>query len=278
MKTLILFIVLAFALNAQFRDAVFLHHSVGSSIYGANGSDTDVMHEAYLYNLAHSYTGTDSVQMRKVYFPYTGGNDWYEWHQVMDSSHEGSNIYPYLDTNKIIIIKSCYFSSDMGGIGVPSDSTRPQDKTVEVYKWHWREMSKVMATHPNNFFVIWTNAPRLESETTAPFASYSDWFCTWAKDTLAAGLDATYGAFPDNIFVFDFFHEIDSSNYMPLSLAVSAEDNHPNAAGTELIAPIFVGQVFDAAIAYENGGKWLRSSNGRRIFSSDGKSIIMADE
>jgi len=27
-----------------------------------------------------------------------------------------------------------------------------------------------------------------------------------------------------------------------------------------------------------NGDKWLRSSNGRRIFSSDGKAIIMADE
>jgi hypothetical protein len=108
-----------------------------------------------------------------------------------------------------------------------------------------------MGQHPDKFFVIWT--PAMYTPTNTPASGYilGDQFSYWMTDTLAAGLDATYGAFPENVYVFDYFHDIDSLTYLPLSLAVSPTDNHPNAAATEQIAPLFVKDVFDAAIAYE---------------------------
>lgn len=47
----------------------------------------------------------------------------------------------------------------MSGWGVPSDTLTPTNKTVYNYKWHWRNIVKVMAQHPETFFTIWTNAP-----------------------------------------------------------------------------------------------------------------------
>jgi hypothetical protein len=70
-------------------------------------------------------------------------------------------------------------------------------------------------------------------------------------DTLAAGMDTLYGAFPDNVFIYDYFTLVDSSNFMPLSLADDQYDSHPNAAGADLVAPDFVEKAFDAAIYYE---------------------------
>ena len=72
-------------------------------------------------------------------------------------------------------------------------------------------------------------------------------------DTLAAGLDATYGDFPANVYIFDVFHKLANENYyINPDYTVSSTDNHLNAAGTELLAPLFVQEVFDAAIAYES--------------------------
>ena len=81
-------------------------------------------------------------------------------------------------------------------------------------------------------------------------------FAYWMTDTLAAGIDpiynSRYGAFPENVHMYDHFHNADSLTYLPLSLAVSPTDNHLNTAATELLAPLFVNDVFDAAIAYES--------------------------
>ena len=110
---------------------------------------------------------------------------------------------------------------------------------------------------PDKFFVIWT--PAMYTPANTPPGGYilGDAFASWMKDTLAAGIDpiynSRYGAFPSNVHIYDHFHNTDSLTYLPLSLAVSPTDNHLNAAATELLAPLFVNDVFDAAITYESG-------------------------
>ena len=79
------------------------------------------------------------------------------------------------------------------------------------------------------------------------------WFSTWMKDTLATGLDATYGAFPDNVYIFDYFRKIaDGTGHAPIQYVDGSGDDHPSALASELIAPQFVEETFDAAIAYES--------------------------
>jgi hypothetical protein len=110
-----------------------------------------------------------------------------------------------------------------------------------------------MESNPENFFIIWTNAPLVQNSTNPNAAMWSHQFCTWAKDTLAEGLDPVYGSFPDNVYVFDFFHKLaDTSGYLQLQYAQSPTNSHPNAAATVLVAPQFVQEIFNASIFYES--------------------------
>jgi hypothetical protein len=141
----------------------------------------------------------------------------------------------------------------MYGVGQPSDTTNLTNRTIYKYKWIWRDLIHIMESYPNKFFVIWTGAPNVEAETSPNSALWAHQFYKWAKDTLASGLDATYGAFPPNVYVFDFFHKLINENYyLRPEYADAPNDAHPNAAASNLIAPQLVQEIFDAAIAYES--------------------------
>jgi hypothetical protein len=245
-----------------FRKAIFLHRSVGGQLWSQAGTPVTIPGEVDIYNITKGYTGNEVVSMDEVLFPIQGyggtvDNEWYQWHRIFDKINTDDDIYgDYLDdtTYSIIILKTCFPQSNLyGGVGGPSDTlTIHMDRTVYGSKWHWRSIIKKMESYPNKFFVIWTNIPLLEENTNATEAGYVNWFCTWAKDTLAAGLDATYGAFPPNVYVFDYFHLIDSLNYMPPWLADGGQDEeHPSPYQNAIIDPVLVQETFDAAIAYE---------------------------
>ena len=242
----------------KFRSAIFLHRSVGENIYDNTyaGATTSVPDETNLYNIAHSYTGTDAVSMDEVLFPWNNsGNEWYEWRAVFDGTDPDDDIYQYINGTDydIIIIKTCYT------VGIarywydgPQDTINyPQAQNYYNYQWHIRHIVSKMAKYPNKFFVIWTPAMYTPANTPAGGYVLGDQFSYWMTDTLATGIDPTYGAFPANIHIYDYFHDIDSLTMLPLSLATAPDDNHPNARATELIAPLFVEKVFNAAILYE---------------------------
>ena len=233
------------------RSGIFLHHSTGSNIWGPNGSSTSVPQEMAVYNTAHGYTGPQAVIMNEEWWN-PGDNEWVTQHEFFEDPSPVTGIGYYLPGNKIIVIKSCFPSSAMTGYGQTSDTLSPWLKTIYNYKWHWRHIIKAMSSYPDNFFVIWTNAPLEPHSTSTSEAWLSKQFCTWAKDTLAAGLDVNYGAFPPNVYVFDFFHKLTGINGMMIATYAAAPyDSHPNSLATQLIAPQFVQEIFNASIAYE---------------------------
>ncbi|MBM4157409.1 MAG: T9SS type A sorting domain-containing protein [Ignavibacteria bacterium] len=258
MKTLniLLFFIFIISVNVYsqllFRSGMFFHHSTGLCIWGPNGSTTSVPQQMTIYNNSHGYTGTNAVTMNEIWFPAEDDNEWCRWHRIFENQDTAANIQPYYAGNRIMVIKSCFPSSNIEAIGEPSDTLYPDYKTIFNYKWHWRHIINVMKTHPQNFFVIWTNAPLVPNQTTTQEALYSHYFCKWAKDTLANGLDPVFGPFPPNVYVFDFFHKLVGADYMLLLMyATSSDDSHPNAAATQLVAPQFVNEIFNASIAYE---------------------------
>lgn len=266
-KTILVLIVLIGLFSSTFpqetfRKAIFLHRSTGANIYDINGATTNVPAECHKYNVENNYTGEDSVFMYEELFPY-GGNAWYRWHAIFDDDDSlGNDIYQYIEEYDIIIIKTCYTN----GIPVywyegPQDTiTHPNDQSYYCHQWHLRHIINIMGNHPDKFFVVWT--PPMYTPANTPDSSgvprywLGSSFAYWMKDTLQAGNDAIYtnryGAFPENIYIYDYFHDIDSLTMLPLSLATSPTDNHPNAAASDLIAPLFVEAVFNASIAYEN--------------------------
>jgi hypothetical protein len=234
-----------------FRSGIFLHHSTGGCIWGPNGSSTSVPQEMDGYNTAHGYTGEQAISMNEEWWA-PGDNEWATQHAFFEDPGPVSGIGYYLPGNKIIVIKTCFPASAMSGAGQPSDTLNPGLKSLYNYKWHWRHIVRAMNQHRDNFFVIWTNAPLEPNSTNAAEAALSKQFSAWAKDVLAAGLDPETGAFPPNVYVFDFFHKLTGENGMMLPMyAASPGDSHPNAAATQLVAPQFVEEIFDAAIAYE---------------------------
>ena len=241
-----------------FRKAVLLRRSVGGHIWQHEGATTSVPTEVTAYNAAHNYTEANAFTFTNVYpFPVVADNEWYNWYKVFHNQTAEDHIYTdYIEgtTYNVIVIKTCFFSSDMYGVGQPSDTTNLSNRTIYNYKYIWRDIIRIMESYPNNFFVIWTGAPNVEAETSQNSALWSHQFYTWAKDTLAAGLDATYGAFPPNVYVFDYFHKLVNENYYERpEYADALNDAHPNAAASNLVAPQLVQEVFSAAIVYESG-------------------------
>lgn len=263
--------IVAFSQN-QFRSGVFLTHSTGQNIWGPNGSSTSIPQEIQAYNTQHGYTGNQAVTMQRQSFPLTPwDNEWERWHRIFDGQDPQANITPILNSNKIVVIKSCFPSSAMTGWGVPSDTLTYSKKTVYNYKWHWRNIILKMAEHPENFFAIWTNAPLNQANTNANAAMLSKKFCTWAKDTLAMGLDPEMGAMPPNVYIFNYFAKLtDANGYQKPQYAVSNGDSHPNAAATALVAPQFVSEIFGAAIAYEQGAVLTVTPSSRLVGSGQG--------
>jgi hypothetical protein len=245
------------ALSAQnyFRSGIFLHHSTGSYIWGPNPdgtSTTTIPGQMHGFNTTHGFNGNDSVTMNAEWWS-PGDNEWCTQHEFFEGNTAFTDINYYLENNKILVIKSCFPSSAMAAVGGPSDTLNPTYKSIYNYKWHWRHIVKVMENHPDRFFAIWTNAPLENSSTTITEAGFSKAFCRWAKDTLANGLDTEYGPFPANVYVFDFFGKLTGTNGIMLDqYRTSAYDSHPNGAATDLVAPQFVDEIFEAALAYES--------------------------
>jgi hypothetical protein len=242
--------------QTKFRVGIFLHHSTGDNIWGPNGSVTSIPLETAKYNSDHGLSGDAAVSINESWWPdgaNSGNNEWYYWHIIFENRDlSNSDIRPILAANKIVVIKSCFPSSWIDRAGHASDTLTPTEKTIYNYKWHWRHIVDVMKKHPENFFVIWTNAPVVAGQTDATMAGNAKKFCQWAKDTLAKGYDAKVGAFPKNIYVFDYFSKLtDANGYELLQYAVNSGDSHPNSAATALVAPQFASEIFNAALAYE---------------------------
>jgi hypothetical protein len=266
-------LLLSTAHGQKFRAGIFLHHSTGGLVY--YGNTTSVPAQIDSYNTEHGYIDSNACRLDELWWP-DGDNEWEHWHRIFANQPAAEDILPILDTNRIVMIKSCFPSSSISDAGTPADTLDPANKTVYNYKWHWRNIINVMRTRPQNYFVIWTNAPLVDGATNDQEAQLSDQFCRWAKDTLAPGLDE-YGPLPRNVYIFDFFHKLAGSDgKLPRSYASSSTDSHPNGAAVDLVAPQLVRETFDAAIAYEQGTPMRDTVNGWYFLSASDVSFDTA--
>jgi hypothetical protein len=250
---LLSFSFFAFSDQPNFRKGIFLSHSTGITIWGPNGSSTSVPDEVFKYNSQHNFSIDSCFNITRQDWPLNPWeNEWARWQNIFNEKDINAVIQPFFNDYEFVIIKSCFPSSALEDRGTSADTLDPTRKTIYNYKWHWRNIIRKMELHPENFFVIWTNAPLVAGQTNNAAALLSDSFCSWAKDTLAKGLDTGYGKFPANVYVFDFFHKLAGPDgKLPLKYAVSNSDSHPNSDATAFVAPQLVKEVLDAATAYE---------------------------
>ena len=268
-KTLLMAIILIGIISnifpqTKFRRAVYLTQSVGTHIYdhsqvGSPGTTT-VPNEIAIYNSTHGYTGNNVFTLYNPTDDYPpGGNQMWKWQKAFYDSAGYSFKEDYLDTDtyNVIMVKFC--AANQSGIWFwwyegPQDTLNyPLTQSTYNYQWYIRKIVRKMEEYPNKFFFLWNIPSATEQEgTPADMQRLAD-FNLWMTDTLQAGLDS-YGAFPPNIKIFDFFNLLKhpSSNYMNVIFRDAFNDYHPNALASDVVSPILVQRMFDAAIAYEN--------------------------
>jgi hypothetical protein len=241
----------------KYRKAAFPRRSTGLCLYDrslAYGTTppTTMQQEITKYNSSHGYTGTSAVSMYcDVSTPtpptengITNGNGWYDWDRVFKGTQWSPAFWNLVNQYDIMIVKTGYIETQQMSYGEPW--------TIPTFKAEWRRIVAKMATRPDKFFVITTNYPA-GTDGRGERDQLSNLFCKWAKDTLAAGKDS-YGAFPKNVYVLDWFHWIASSvdGYCdPIYATANPGDDHPSNEAVRVVTPRFIKEVYDAAIAYE---------------------------
>ena len=257
MKKILLFVLICISASlalAQFRRAIFLHHSVGNCLWDRSRVSnltppTTLPKEVAAYNSKRGYTGSSAVSMDEVYFPDPpdlNDNNWYRWDNIFNGRDaQGITMDSYYSSYPVIVVKTCYLATQFMSV---IDS-------IQAYKAEWRHILTVMKNHPNNFFCLWTTYPAA-TDGHADRDAWSNLFCIWAKDTLAAGKDS-FGPLPPNVYVFDVFHKLASrlDGYCdPVygSFSEGPGGDHPSNLAVSLIDSAFVREMFDAAIAYEH--------------------------
>jgi hypothetical protein len=244
----------------QFRKAMFPHRSVGLCFWDRSQVSnltppTTILQEITSYNSSHGLSGSNAVSMDD--FPTEPGGDptpvgdignaWYDWVHVFSGTDAwSSTFYSLMDQYPIVIVKT----------GYPATQYMSSPDSITAYQNQWRIIINYMRNRPQNFFVITTNYPAA-TDGHASRDAYSNQFCTWAKDVLAEGNDS-FGPFPSNVYVFDWFHMLASSSDGYCDPVYGSFDegpggDHPSNAAVALIDPALVQQVYDAAIAYEGG-------------------------
>ncbi len=207
---------------------------------------TTVPLEIAAYNSAHGYTGSNAVSMTESYFPNqdnqgTANNNWSVWNTLFGGGSFNGSTMDY--STPVIIIKTCYLQQQ----------AMTSSADIATLQGYIRNIVSVMASHPNNFFVIWNNYPA-GTDGLSSRAVWSAQFSVWMKDVLATGNDS-YGAFPRNVYVFDVFRKLadGTTGYCPPDYAGDGGygGDHPSLSAIGIVDPQFIKETFDAAIAYE---------------------------
>jgi hypothetical protein len=239
---------------------MFPHRSVGLCFWDRSQVSnltppTTMLKEVASYNSSHSLSGSSAVHM--VNFPTEPGGDptpvgdignaWYDWVNVFSGADAwSSTFYSLMNQYPVVIVKT----------GYPATQYMNTADSITAYQSQWRRIIGYMRNRPQNFFVITTNYPAA-TDGHAQRDAYSNQFCTWAKNVLAEGNDS-FGPFPPNVLVFDWFHMLASSTDGYCDPVYGSFDegpggDHPSNAAVAVIDPAFIQQIFDAAIAYEGG-------------------------
>jgi hypothetical protein len=175
-------------------------------------------------------------------------NNWEDWANVFEGTEWTSEWQSILASDySVIVVKTGYIATQMMSYSGYS---------LSDYQGQWRRIISKMATRPDKFFVITTNYPA-PTDGHGDRDQQSNLFSTWAKNTLAKGNDS-YGPFPANVYVLDWFHYIASSvdGYCDPVYGSGSEGpggDHPSNAAVAAVDARFVKEIYDAAIAYENG-------------------------
>jgi hypothetical protein len=203
----------------------FIHHSVGDDWLNADMGNLGNQLGANNYYVSDTYYdwGPDEIGS------YTDIGNWWDWFHGPNSTTYTQAVYnttnrhadytrPMADPggeNQIIMFKSCYPNSHLGGNAGDPPTTGPnplrgedwssEHHTVGNAKGIYNDILEYFATRQDKLFVVITAPPLMANETDATHATNARAFNTWlVYDWLD---DYPY----NNVAVFDFYNVLTSN-------------------------------------------------------------------
>jgi hypothetical protein len=239
---------------------IFIHHSTGENWlrddYGGLG--LALSQNNYFVSDTNYGWGPDSIGDR------TDIPNWTEWFRsastpaymqaVFNESGQNSSYTRTINDpggeNEIILFKSCFPNSDLGGN--PDDPPGTYEElTVSGAKYVYNQILQYFASRPDKLFVIITAPPLRKSDTSAGNAANARAFNEWLVNDWLRENNYPY----NNVAVFDFYNVLtgpdnhhryvngkiehvykpgtNTSNY-------SSEDSHPSAKGSQKATDEFI--------------------------------------
>jgi len=184
---------------------IFIHHSTGENWLSDGNGDLGVTlsENNYFVSDTNYGWGPNSIGDATDYY------NWYDWFVGPDSSLYLEALYaesgqnsPYSRTvsdpggeNRIIIFKSCFPNSDLGG----SANDHPSDgewNTVGHAKYVYNQLLDYFVTRPDKLFIALTPPPLLDSKHAENAREFSRWM---VEDWLVE-----YNYSGNNVAVWDF--------------------------------------------------------------------------
>jgi hypothetical protein len=248
---------------------IFLHHSTGLRIWGAEPSITTSL--AFRFNSLYKYVGNkaDLPMMFKRYneehdtyyridkraFPSTRPYGWYNGPYVYYDiwvKHAGDRPYrkqPTLEMltkeYNVIIFKHCFpvsnIQADNGDPDINSDF-----KSIANYKLQYEALKTKMHDFPDNKFILFTGAVQVKSQISEEEALRANAFFTWVREE--------WDQPGDNIFLWDLYSlETEGELYFKEEYAGSGTDSHPGTGFSAKINKLLFNRIIDVIQNDGNG-------------------------
>ena len=234
---------------------IFIHHSTGENWlrddYGGLGQA--LADNNYFVSDTNYGWGPDSIGDR------TDIPNWTEWFAsantptYMDAllNESGQNSeYTRLPNdpggeNQIVMFKSCFPNSDLGGNPDDPPGTY-EDMTVSGAKYVYKKILQYFATRPDKLFIVITAPPVSNPEYSANARAFNNWLLNnWLQEN-----DYPY----NNVAIFDFYNILtdhDAHHWYhngqierilgdSNTLAYPSDDDHPSVAGSQKATEEFI--------------------------------------
>ena len=235
----------------EMKKIIFLHHSTGQAIwYGkvnryvrklTDKSDVKTYFNKYNRKFNAGYKITEqSFPKGKHYgwtnFPYDYYNIWVK-NAGTQTYMEEPTLEILTKEYEMIIFKHCYpVSNILEDTGMPDIDS--DIKRLENYKLQYNALKQKIHEFPQNKFIIWTPAAKVEKSITPEEAQRTREFHSWIINE--------WDEKGDNIYIWDFYnYETEGGLYLKNEYAASVEDSHPNKQFAGRVAPLFAQFIID---------------------------------
>jgi hypothetical protein len=240
---------------------MFLHHSTGLNIWGADGSILQSV--AFRINALYTFVGrrAELPTLFKEYneehntnygiykrpFPSHRPYGWYNFpHNYYEIwvEHAGDEPYRKQPTLEIltkdydvIMFKHCFPVSNIQEDEEVAD-INSYHKTIANFKLQYEAIKKKIHEFPDTKFILWTGAAQVKANITEDEALRAQEFFNWVREE--------WDEPDDNIYLWDFnFLETDGGLYLKDEYAVAPNNSHPNSEFSSRVSKLLFKRIID---------------------------------